>query len=130
MKKQGQNQYNGQTYRQEIAKTLKDKGISFRENQDLNFVTIYGKKDKPDFNAGRFAIKAVFQTTSGSAEQKHAFFVENIKAGWRLPGVIIFGGEGASPESKTWTKKQVDGEKLLGVFTSIDEFSEWLDTPM
>jgi hypothetical protein len=77
----------------------------------------------PGFPDG-LIIESKWQERSGSVDEKLTFLERNIKARFPCPAIVICGGGGAREGMVEWMKNQVDGIKLIGVF-SFEEFLTW-----
>ena len=69
-------------------------------------------------------IESKWQESAGSVDEKLVFLVENIRSRYPCPTLIVYGGGGARPGMIEWMKQQVDGRRLIGVFT-LEEFVVW-----
>jgi hypothetical protein len=70
------------------------------------------------------AIESKWQHAQGSVDEKLPFLVLSIKAGYRVPAIIVADGGGHRPEALRWLRAQVDGQQLLAVL-SLVEFLTW-----
>jgi hypothetical protein len=70
------------------------------------------------------AIESKWQHAQGSVDEKLPFLVLSIKAGYRVPAIIVADGGGHRPEALRWLRAQVDGQQLLAVLTLV-EFLTW-----
>lgn len=69
-------------------------------------------------------IECKWQEKSGSVDEKFPYLVQNIKEKFPHATIIILDGGGYKKEAEAWLKKQVDGKKLVHVFT-MSEFQKW-----
>ena len=77
----------------------------------------------PQFPDG-LAIQVRAQYTRGTADTKLSALVESIRDSYPSPAVIVIDGDGWRTGIVDWARGQVDGRRLLGVF-SLEEFGEW-----
>lgn len=115
-----------------IACMLKERGYSFKRQIDLG-LNIYGHKSRGDFIVydipeypHGLIIESKWQASSGSVDEKYPYMVANIKATYPYPTVIVVSGGGYKSGALTWLKQQVDGKKLIHVF-SLEEFLSWMN---
>lgn len=69
-------------------------------------------------------IESKWQETSGSADEKLAYLVENIKKRYPCPTIVVYGGKGFRSGAIEWLKVQADGRRLFAVM-SLEEFLAW-----
>lgn len=93
---------------------------------------IYGYPIRCDFVVRRLPgladgliIESKWQSAGGSVDEKYPFLVANIRRCYPHPTIILADGGGAKPGAIKWLKTQVDGHKLIGVF-SLNELLNWI----
>ena len=93
--------------------------------------SIYEKDVKCDFilyhptkQKHCLVIECKWQEAKGSVDEKFPYLVANIKERYPHATIVILDGGGYKKPAKAWLKKQIDGEKLVHVF-SMAEFQKW-----
>jgi PD-(D/E)XK nuclease superfamily domain len=95
--------------------------------------SIYGTTIRADFVLhnliefpGGLVLESKWQDSEGTADEKFPYLVANIHgAGYGYPVVVVLGGNGYKPGAVVWIRQQVDGRRLLAVF-SWEELQSWL----
>lgn len=94
---------------------------------------IYGTPLKHDFMLyhpekwpDKLVIECKWQQVSGSVDEKYPYNVLNVKERYICPAIILLDGEGFKVGAREWLRAQVDGVKLLHVF-SMMEFQTWVN---
>lgn len=131
--KQGQQAaFNGKRAEATIYCILKELGYDV-ERQYPACVGIHGNEIKVDFyihSTAKFdqglIIESKWQERSGTADEKLCFLVENIRTRYPAPTMVVYGGGGARQGMIDWLRNQVDGKRLVAVF-SIEEFMTWVN---
>ena len=77
----------------------------------------------PGFPAG-LIIESKWQGSSGSADEKYPYLVENIRYCYPCPVIILADGDGARPGAIRWLRDQADGQMIHAVFT-LKELVTW-----
>jgi hypothetical protein len=80
----------------------------------------------PEKHPDRLIIECRWQQSRGTTDQKYPYMVLNIKEKFPCPAIIVLDGAGYGSGAAEWLKDQVDGEKLLHVF-SMAEFQAWVN---
>jgi hypothetical protein len=114
----------GRAIEQAIADFLRQQGHAVRRHAPLG-TNIYGGgliadlylPDKP------LAIEIKWQDSRGSVDEKFPYLAENIRRAYPCPVVVVADGAGIRPGAIEWLRGQVDGRKLLGVYTLQEFFS-------
>lgn len=114
-----------------VVEAILDKlDIPFEDQVRLE-ESIYGHPFKVDFEIPRgvlarspVIIEVKWQSTTGSADEKLPYLVQNIKFHYPWPAVIVYGGTGWRPGAIAWLRMQRDGHRLLAVL-NVDEFVDW-----
>lgn len=109
----------GKGYRPERQKTI-GPGIYSTGNPLKTDIYI---EQAPGYPDGLF-IESKWQQSGGSVDEKFPYLVENIRLHYPAPTIIVYGGDGARPPALEWLKRQVDGSRLVAVFT-LGEFLKW-----
>ena len=93
--------------------------------------SVYGTKLISDFmlyhpekHPNRLIIECKWQQSSGSVDEKYPYNVLNIQHMYLSPAIILLDGEGYKSGAADWLRGQVDGKKLLHVF-SMMQFQTW-----
>lgn len=122
---------NGKTAEATIYCILKERGYSVDRQVKIGERSIYDSEIIVDimvYPGGNLPdgliIESKWQETGGSVDEKYPYLVENIKACYPMPCIIILDGNGYKRGAGTWLRSQVDGKKLLHVF-SFAEFLSW-----
>lgn len=111
---------------------FKERGYSVSRQVKVG-KSIYGSPIKvdlmihglPGFDHG-LAIESKWQSAGGSVDEKYPYLVQNIRDNcYPCPVIVIVDGGGARVESVEWLKRQVDGKRLLAVF-SFAELMKWV----
>jgi hypothetical protein len=72
------------------------------------------------------AIESKWQDIGGTADEKFPYLVANIMGDrYPCPVVVVVNGGGVRSGALQWLKAQVDGRRLVGVF-SFEELLSWL----
>jgi PD-(D/E)XK nuclease superfamily domain len=72
------------------------------------------------------AIESKWQDIAGTADEKFPYLVANVMAGsYRCPVLVVVHGGGVRPGALQWLKAQVDGKRLVAVF-SFEELLSWV----
>jgi hypothetical protein len=94
---------------------------------------IYGLMLKHDFMLyhpekwpDKLIIECKWQQGRGSVDEKYPYNVLNIREKYPCPSIILLDGGGFRPGAGAWLRAQVDGVKLLHVF-SMMEFQTWVN---
>jgi hypothetical protein len=77
----------------------------------------------PGFPKG-LIIESKWQGVNGSADEKYPYLVENIRSCYPCPVIILADGDGARPGAIRWLKAQIDGQRLIAVY-SLKELVTW-----
>ena len=80
----------------------------------------------PEKYPDRLIIECRWQQSRGSVDQKFPYLVRNIQEKFPCPAIIVLDGSGYHSGAAEWLRNQVDGEKLLEVF-SMSEFQTWVN---
>ncbi len=95
--------------------------------------SIYGTKLISDFMLyhpekwpDKLVIECKWQQSSGSVDEKYPYNVLNIREIYPCPAIILLDGEGYKVGAANWLRRQVDGKKLLAVFTMM-QFQAWVN---
>src|SRR3712207_4391487 len=95
--------------------------------------SIYGRPLKVDFMLyhpekwpNKLVIECKWQQGAGTADEKYPYTVLNIQNVYPCPAIILLAGAGFRSGAASWLRAQVDGEKLLHVF-SMEEFQTWVN---
>lgn len=94
--------------------------------------SIYGTEINVDFyivDSGVFSqgliVECKWQEDKGSVDEKYPYLNLNIKNCYRVPTIVIVGGDGMRQGSIDWFKKQIsDNPNLLGVY-KLEAFITW-----
>lgn len=123
--------YSGGSAERIIYHTLRDKGYSIRRHHQLSAKSLHGGKITVDFMVtgirqypNGLIIESKWQDDLGSADEKMVFLVVNIKRNYTAPTIIVYGGGGARSGIIEYARGEVDGQKLIAVF-SFEEFISW-----
>lgn len=71
-------------------------------------------------------IESKWQQSLGSVDEKFPFLISNIKQCYPCPAIIVHGGGKAKAGGIDYLKSEVDGDKLIGVFT-LEELLIWIN---
>lgn len=120
----------GATAEATIFCILKERGFTV-QRQIVIGTSIYDTELRADFYiapctnfpAG-LIIESKWQESAGSVDEKFAYLVENIRTRYPAPCIIILDGGGYRPKAAEWARRQVDGVRLIGVYT-FAEFLSW-----
>lgn len=122
--------HSGSTAEDVIFCILKERGYQVIRQANVG-IDIYGSEAQCDFLVhgvpgmeGGLIIESKWQGSSGSVDQKYPFLVENIMKCYPYPTIIVIGGGGYRHGAFLWLKNQVDGQKLIAVYT-FEEFISW-----
>lgn len=92
---------------------------------------IYGTPIHADFLVecapgfpGGLIIESKWQGVGGSADEKYPYLVQNIRSCYPCPVIILADGDGARPGAIQWLKAQIDGQRLIAVY-SLKELVTW-----
>lgn len=95
--------------------------------------SIYGRPLKVDFmlyhpekHPNKLIIECKWQQGPGTTDEKYPYNVLNIREVYPCPAIILLDGAGFRSGAGAWLRAQVDGEKLLHVF-SMAEFMTWVN---
>lgn len=77
----------------------------------------------PGFPNG-LIIESKWQGSKGSVDEKYPYLIENIRACYPCPVIVVADGDGARPGAIRWLKSQIDGTNLYAVFT-VKELISW-----
>lgn len=95
--------------------------------------SIYGTPLKHDFMLyhpekwpDKLVIECKWQQVKGSVDEKYPYNVLNVKECYICPAIILLDGAGFKAGAGEWLRTQVDGVKLLHVF-SMMEFQTWVN---
>ena len=121
----------GQTAEDVIYCLFKERGYPVKRQVPIG-ANIYGHPTRvdlvierlPGFEAG-LIIERKWQAVAGSTDEKYVFLAQNIKQCYPHPTILLADGGGAKPGAIKWLKTQVDGHKLIGVF-SLNELLNWI----
>jgi len=70
-------------------------------------------------------VECKWQEDKGSVDEKYPYLNLNIKSCYRVPTIVIVGGDGMRQGSIDWFKKQIpDNQNLLGVH-KLEAFITW-----
>ncbi len=70
-------------------------------------------------------VECKWQEDKGSVDEKYPYLYLNIKNCYRVPTIVIVGGDGMRQGSIDWFKKQIpDNQNLLGVH-KLEGFITW-----
>lgn len=96
------------------------------KQQELVGRNIYGGRLLADLYLPSLplAIEVKWQDRRGSIDRVFPYVVENCRKAYPCPVVIVADGAGISPGALGWLRGQVDGRKLIGVY-SLPEFFSW-----
>lgn len=101
------------------------------ERQKVVCTGIYGTEIRADFVIGPcrqfpngLIVESKWQDATGSVDEKFPYLVENIRTRYPAPCIVVLDGNGYRPGAADWMRRQVDGRKLIGVFT-FTEFRVW-----
>jgi len=83
---------------------------------------LYHPEKWPD----KLIIECKWQQSSGSVDEKYPYNVLNIREQYPCPAIILLDGEGYKPGAAAWLRRQVDGVKLLHVFSMV-QFQTWVN---
>jgi hypothetical protein len=83
---------------------------------------LYHPEKWPD----KLIIECKWQQSSGSVDEKYPYNVLNIREQYPCPAIILLDGEGYKPGAAEWLRRQVDGVKLLHVFSMV-QFQTWVN---
>ena len=115
----------------QVCTALHDSGLEFLRHYKLSVRSIYGGEMRVDAfisNVSDFPdgliVECKWQEKRGSAYEKLPYLVLNIKQCYPCPAVIVAAGKEHRNGKMRWLRGQVDGEKLLAVFT-LEEFIAW-----
>ena len=118
-----------------ILSSLRHFNLKFKRHSNI-CNSIYGTKLYTDFVVigippyeKGLAIESKYQGSSGSADEKFPYLVENIKTMFPIPCLILYSLDGARPKSVEWLLKQKDGTKLIEIL-KYDKFPTWLHDRM
>jgi len=70
-------------------------------------------------------IECKWQDVGGSADEKLPYLVANIRERFPMPAIVIVDGHGMRAQAVEWLRRQVDGDRLVGVF-DLGQFVSWL----
>ena len=120
----------GATAEATIYCILKERGFTV-QRQVVIGMSIYKTELRADFYIAPCSrlpagliIESKWQESAGSVDEKYSYLVENIRARYPAPCIIILDGGGYRPGAAEWVRSQVDGVKLIGVYT-FSEFLTW-----
>lgn len=123
--------HTGATAEATIYCILKERGYRVTR-QALVGEDIYGSECRVDFLVQGIPgvetgliIESKWQEKAGSVDQKYPFLVKNVQERYPYPTMIVHGGNGMRDGSIAWLKNQIDGQKLLAVY-SFEEFMSWV----
>ena len=95
--------------------------------------SIYGRPLKLDFmiyhpekHPNKLIIECKWQQRKGSTDEKYPYNVLNIRENYPAPVIILLDGAGFRSGAGGWLRAQVDGQKLVAVF-SMMEFQTWVN---
>ena len=74
----------------------------------------------------KLIIECKWQQGRGSVDEKYPYNVLNVKERYVCPAIILLDGAGFKAGAGEWLRAQVDGVKLLHVF-SMMEFQTWVN---
>lgn len=74
----------------------------------------------------RLIIECKWQQSAGSVDEKYPYNVLNIREIYPCPAIILLDGEGYKTGAAEWLRRQVDGVKLLHVFSMV-QFHTWVN---
>jgi hypothetical protein len=121
----------GHVFESVVNGLMASKRIDYIPQATLDALSIFGKRIRVDVLVepcvripDGLIIEVKWQGSLGSAEEKLPFLVINIKQCYPYPTIVVIDGDGFSSGSIEWIRDQVDGSKLLAVFSS-KEFITW-----
>jgi hypothetical protein len=121
----------GRTFESVVIGLIGSKGIDFIPQAALPIRSIFNKQVRVDILIepcsrvpNGLIVECKWQDVTGSAEEKLPYLVLNIKRQYPYPSIIVIDGDGFTDGAIEWTRTQVDGKRLLAVF-SIREFISW-----
>lgn len=121
----------GSTAEATIYCILKERGYHVEKQVTLG-KDIYDTETRCDFLVygvpgleSGLIIESKWQGSSGSVDQKFPFLVKNITEKYPHPTIVVIGGAGMRPGAIKWLREQVDGQKLIAVY-SFEEFMLWV----
>lgn len=95
--------------------------------------SVYGTQVFADFMLyhpqkwpNKLIIECKWQQSSGSVDEKYPYNVLNIREQYPCPAIILLDGEGYKAGAAAWLRRQVDGVKLLHVFSMV-QFQTWVN---
>ncbi len=95
--------------------------------------SIYNTKLRADFMIyhpqkypNKLIIECKWQQVRGSVDEKYPYNVLNVRERYPCPTIILLDGAGFKLGAGEWLRAQVDGVKLLHVF-SMMEFQTWVN---
>ena len=80
----------------------------------------------PEKHPNKLIIECKWQQTLGTTDEKYPYNVLNIREMYPCPAIILLAGAGFRSGAAAWLRAQVDGAKLLHVF-SMEEFQTWVN---
>ena len=121
----------GKTVEDVIYCIFKERGYQVERQYDIGH-NVYGHNHRcdfyilgvPGFNNG-LIIESKWQSVNGSVDEKYPFLVANVKSVYPAPCLIVADGGGMKDGALEWLKGQVDGVKLIAVF-SMEELIKWV----
>ena len=120
----------GETAETFIYQMFRQRGYPVERQVEIG-LNIYGYPTRCDFIVRRLPglaagliIESKWQQAGGSVDEKYPFLVANIRAWYPHPTIILADGGGARPGAIQWLRSQVDGRKLIGVY-SFSELIKW-----
>lgn len=125
----------GRDAKEEIASLLTAAGYDFERRVAVG-EGIYGRVKYVDFLVAPtkdwpngLILEVRSQTTSGTADEKLPYVVENIRHCYPAPTVILLAGGGFSEGAISWLHRQVDGRSIIAVLTS-QQIAGWVRRAM
>lgn len=97
-------------------------GKSIYNTSLISDFMLYHPEKWPD----RLVIECKWQQSSGSVDEKYPYNVLNIREIYPCPAIILLDGEGYKTGAAEWLRAQVDGKKLLAVFSMV-QFQTWVN---
>lgn len=123
---------NGKAAEATIYCILKERGYTVEKQKFLGR-NAYGERVKVDFVVygirgmeRGLIIESKWQSSNGTADEKLPYLVKNIQEYYPYPAIVVVDGGGFREGAISYMRNQVDGKKLIAVFT-FGEFLSWIN---
>lgn len=104
-----------------FARQYKINNNLYRQTSKIDFILFH-----PTIHPDGLIIECKWQQSAGSVDEKFPYLAINIRAHYNKKGIVIVDGGGFRPGGVNWLKSQIDGNRLLHVF-SLSEFMVWVN---